>query len=119
MVIMQQKRWLFYVAAAVLVLSSCIEAESGVCSYYGSEAQGAFTASGERFDKNKLTAAHKTLPFGTRVKVTNPSNGKSVVVRINDRGPFTPGRILDLSEAAFARIESLGKGIFNCRYTRA
>ncbi len=69
------------------------------------------TASGERFDKSDLTAAHKTLPFGTRVKVTNQSSGKTVVVRINDRGPFKPGRVIDLSEAAARHIGMTGRGL--------
>lgn len=74
---------------------------SGLASYYF-EPQS--TASGERFNPNELTAAHKTLPFGTRVRVTNRHNGKSVVVRINDRGPFVKGRVIDLSRAAARAI---------------
>lgn len=69
----------------------------GVASYYW---QDQMTASGEVFDKRDMTAAHKTLPMGTRVKVTNLKNGRTAVVRINDRGPFTPGRVIDVSEAA-------------------
>jgi rare lipoprotein A len=88
---------------------------SGTCqaSYYGS---GNRTASGERFDPDALTAAHKTLPFNTRVKVTNPTSGKSVIVRINDRGPFVSGRCLDLTTAAFADIASLSSGVVTVRY---
>jgi rare lipoprotein A len=74
------------------------------------------TASGETFDPSTLTAAHKRLPFNTRVRVTNLANGKSVVVRINDRGPYVSGRCLDLSKAAFATIASLGLGVVNVRY---
>jgi rare lipoprotein A len=69
------------------------------------------TASGERFDKHAHTAAHKTLPLGTRVRVTNLANGKSTVVRINDRGPFKPGRVIDLSEAAAGDIAMKGVGL--------
>lgn len=69
----------------------------GIASYYW---QDQMTASGEVFDKRDMTAAHKTLPMGTRVKVTNLKNGRTAVVRINDRGPFTPGRVIDVSEAA-------------------
>jgi peptidoglycan lytic transglycosylase len=69
------------------------------------------TASGERFDPEALTAAHKTLPFNTRVRVTNPANGRSVVVRINDRGPYVAGRCLDLSRAAFRTIANLDTGV--------
>ncbi|MCW6003223.1 septal ring lytic transglycosylase RlpA family protein [Micromonospora sp. CPCC 205371] len=74
------------------------------------------TANGERFDPEALTAAHKTLPFDTRVRVTNPSNGKSVVVRINDRGPYISGRCIDLSRAAFRSISSLGLGHITVEY---
>jgi len=77
---------------------------------------GQGTASGERFDADALTAAHKTWKFGTRVHVTNPRNGKSVVVRINDRGPYIDGRCIDLSRAAFAAIENPGRGVMTVRY---
>jgi rare lipoprotein A len=73
------------------------DASYGLASFYGNESQ---TASGERFDAHELTAAHRTLPFGTRVRVTNHSNGRSVVVTINDRGPFVRGRIIDVTPAA-------------------
>lgn len=75
-----------------------------VCSYYGKKFQGRQTANGEIFDMNKLTCAHKTLPFNTMLKVTNEDNGKSVIVRVNDRGPFVKGRDLDLSYAAAKEI---------------
>lgn len=74
------------------------------------------TASGERFDPNAMTAAHKTLPMHTRVKVTNPRNGKTVIVRINDRGPYIAGRCLDLSRASFAAIGDLNQGIMTVNY---
>ncbi|ROT94232.1 septal ring lytic transglycosylase RlpA family protein [Altererythrobacter sp. FM1] len=83
---------------------------SGVASYYGRKFNGRPTASGERFDMNALTAAHKTLPFGSKVRVTNPRNGKSVVVRINDRGPYSHGRLIDLSRAAASEIGIVGPG---------
>ncbi|ACA15269.1 rare lipoprotein A [Methylobacterium sp. 4-46] len=79
-------------------------AQSGRASWYGS---GQRTASGERFNPNGLTAAHRSLPFGTRVRVTNTANGRSVVVRINDRGPFAGGRIIDLSRGS-ARAIGMG-----------
>lgn len=72
----------------------------GKASWYGPGFQGRRTASGERFDMNELTAAHRTLPFGTRVRVRNEHNGREVIVRINDRGPRIPDRIIDLSKAA-------------------
>lgn len=81
---------------------------SGIASYYW---QDQMTATGERFNKRDLTAAHKTLPFGTRVRVTRLDNGANVVVRINDRGPFTPGRVIDLSERAAEDIGMTGKGL--------
>ncbi|GIG88949.1 hypothetical protein Pen02_38850 [Plantactinospora endophytica] len=89
--------------------------ETGSCgaSYYD---QGQVTANGEAFDPNALTAAHKTLPFDTRVRVTNPDNGRSVVVRINDRGPFVEGRCIDLSRAGFEAIASLSLGAIDVRY---
>ena len=83
---------------------------SGVASYYGSRFHGRRTANGERFDMNAMTAAHKTLPFGTKVRVTNPRTGKSVTVRINDRGPFTRGREIDLSRAAATQIGLIARG---------
>ncbi|RLP92967.1 septal ring lytic transglycosylase RlpA family protein [Micromonospora sp. CV4] len=89
--------------------------ESGSCgaSFYS---DGQLTANGESFNPNELTAAHKTLPFNTKVRVTNPASGKSVVVRINDRGPFIDGRCLDLSRAAFATIASVDVGALTVRY---
>ena len=85
--------------------------QSGIASYYGKGLHGSRTASGERHNRNEMVAAHKSLPFGTKVKVTNLSNGKEVVVKINDRGPFTKGRVIDLSYGAFSKIENPGKGI--------
>jgi rare lipoprotein A (peptidoglycan hydrolase) len=88
---------------------------SGVCqaSYYGDPQT---TASGETFNPNALTAAHKTLPFGTHVRVTNEANGESVVVRINDRGPYAGGRCLDLSTAAMSAVGGLGAGVITVKY---
>lgn len=83
----------------------------GQASYYGAKHQGKRTASGERFDQNQLTAAHRTLPFGTRVRVTNLNNDKSVIVRINDRGPFVRNRIIDLSRKAAQQLDMLRNGI--------
>lgn len=73
-------------------------------SYYADKFNGKRTASGKKFDNNKLTAAHKTFPFGTKLKVTNPLNGKSVIVEVTDRGPFVKGRELDLTRRAFTQI---------------
>jgi rare lipoprotein A len=84
--------------------------QTGNASWYGGKFQGRPTANGEIFDTNKFTAAHRTLPFGTHVKVTNLRNGKSTVVRINDRGPFIQGRIIDLSKAAAEAIGMIDTG---------
>ena len=83
---------------------------TGIASWYGERFRGRRTASGSRFNPDALTAAHRTLPFGTRVRVTNVRNGRSVVVRITDRGPFIRGRIIDLSRAAARRIGIAGIG---------
>ncbi len=80
------------------------EVERGIASYYKKDFEGKKTANGEIFSNKKLTAAHKTLPMGTIVRVTNLDNGKSIDVRINDRGPFIEGRIIDLTERAFGKI---------------
>jgi rare lipoprotein A len=85
--------------------------ERGYASWYGQEFDGRKTSNGEIFDSNKLTAAHKTLPFNTRVRVTNLSTGRNVVVRINDRGPFVEGRNIDLSRAAAENIGIIGSGV--------
>jgi len=82
----------------------------GMASYYGAELAGRRTASGERFDPRDLTAAHRTLPFGSKVRVTNAANGRSVVVRINDRGPFSHGRLIDLSRSAAEQIGLVARG---------
>ena len=84
---------------------------TGKASYYGPGLAGNPTASGEPFDPKVLTAAHRTLPFGSRVRVTNAANGASVVVRINDRGPFAKRRIIDVSRAAARRLGMIEQGI--------
>jgi len=84
---------------------------TGVASWYGPGFDGKTTASGERFNQNHLTAAHRTLPFGSVVRVTNLHNGRSVEVRINDRGPFVRGRVIDLSKAAAREIGLVERGI--------
>lgn len=82
----------------------------GSASYYAAKFQGRRTASGEPFDNKAMTAAHRTLPFGTLVRVTNPGTGASVVVRINDRGPFTRGRMIDVSRAAAEELGLIARG---------
>jgi rare lipoprotein A (peptidoglycan hydrolase) len=85
--------------------------KTGMASYYAKKFQSRKTASGEIFDNNLMTAAHRSLPFGTNVVVKNLNNGKSVKVKINDRGPYIKRRIIDLSRAAFAKIENMNKGV--------
>jgi len=89
--------------------------ETGKASYYAMKFQSKKTASGELYDKAKKTAAHKKLPFGTKVKVTNEKNSKSVIVKINDRGPFVKGRIIDLSDSAFSSIANLNAGVIKVK----
>ena len=84
---------------------------SGQASWYGPGFHGRRTANGEVFNSNELTAAHRSLPFGTKVRVTNMNNGRSVVVRINDRGPFSGGRIIDLSAGAARSINMINSGV--------
>lgn len=87
--------------------------EYGKASFYAMKFQFRKTASGERFNQYSKTAAHRKLPFGTKVKVTNVKNRKSVIVKINDRGPFVKGRIIDLSRSAFSSIGNIDSGVIN------
>ena len=99
-----------------LIIYNLLIYDTAEVSFYGGKFHGRNTASGEIFNKNDLTAAHKTYPFGTILKVTNPTNNKSVVVRINDRGPYVKGRSIDLSEYAFAQIADKNQGKLNVKY---
>lgn len=113
-------------AVLLLALSACsllpegshanlsgVYTESGKASFYADKFQGRTTANGERYKHGLKTAAHKKLPFGSVVRVTNKNNGKSVIVTINDRGPFVKGRVIDLSKSAFSRIGSPSTGLLN------
>lgn len=102
-----------FFALLIIIFSSCTTTTivTGKASYYADSFQGKKTANGERYRKGKRTAAHKTLPFGTKVKVTNLKNGRSVNVRINDRGPFVAGRIIDLSKSAAKKIGMTQQGV--------
>jgi len=91
--------------------------ETGQASWYGKAHQGHLTASGERFDMHALTAAHRTLPFGTIVRVTHLKSGRSVDVRINDRGPYHSGRIIDLSYEAARKLGIVGRGTARVKVT--
>ena len=88
-----------------------LEVVTGRASWYGEAHHGLLTASGERYDMHALTAAHRSLPFGTRLRVKNLDNGEVVDVRVNDRGPVVPGRILDLSYAAARKLRAVGAGV--------
>ncbi len=103
---------LIYTIFLLIIASAQISAiEKGEASWYGGKFQGRLTANGERFDTNMLTAAHKTLPFNTIVEVKNLENDRIVHVRINDRGPFVEGRIIDLSRAAASKLNMVGAGV--------
>lgn len=94
------------------LLTGCLyTTKKGYASFYADFYEGRKTANGEIFKHNKETAAHKSLPFGTKVEVTNLKNNKSVVVRINDRGPFIKGRIIDLTKTAARELDMIGDGV--------
>ena len=94
------------------VFTLTIQAQSdGKASYYSNGLHGRKMSNGERYDRNAFTCAHRTLPFGTRLKITNPRNGKSVIVRVTDRGPFVRGRVVDLSYAAAQELGTIASGV--------
>ncbi|QEC53174.1 rare lipoprotein A [Anseongella ginsenosidimutans] len=99
-----------FLVLSFLSANAQLEKERGVASYYGKRFDGKRTASGEIFDKEKMTAAHRTLPFGTIVKVTREDNGSFVYVRINDRGPFSRNRLIDLSRKAAEKLGIIQRG---------
>ncbi len=107
-----EKKRLLFILCSIILLTSCAgksyfrsgNVQKGIASWYGSDFHGKLTSTGEIYNMHALTAAHKTLPFGAYVRVTNLNNGKSIVVRINDRGPFIKGRIIDLSYAAAKKV---------------
>lgn len=96
---------------SICVLSLTAQIQTGKASFYADKFEGVYTASGEKYKHNKLTAAHKTLPFGTKVRVTNIENNQSVEVVINDRGPYVEDRIIDLSKAAAEQLGFINKGL--------
>lgn len=110
---------IYWMIAAFFLLSACsslshsqvLDNKNGKASWYGTYHHGKKTASGERFNQNELTAAHPTLPFGTKVKVTNARSNASVIVRINDRGPYAKDRIIDLSRAAAQKLKMVNNGV--------
>lgn len=96
---------------SLLMIASFAQVQTGKASFYADKFEGVFTASGEKYRHNKLTGAHKTLPFGTKVRVTNLDNNQSVEVVINDRGPYVEGRIIDLSKEAAEQLGFINKGL--------
>ncbi len=108
-------RGVMYIALLFLFLTGCGTLggykEKGIASWYGEQYQGRTTASGERFDLNQRTAAHKQLPFGCMVRVKRRDNGRETVVRVNDRGPFVRGRIIDVSKAAAEDLDMVRDGV--------
>lgn len=106
---------LLFVSCAGPRLRPEIGEEVGIASWYGPKFHGRRTSSGEVFDMHQLTAAHRELPLGTWVEVTNLENGRSIQVRINDRGPFVAGRVLDLSYAAASALDMVGRGLAQVR----
>jgi rare lipoprotein A len=112
------REWLLYAAGSVALVGLAVILflfgpyyEVGIASWYGPGFDGNHTANGEIYDMNGISAAHKTLPFGTIVRVVELSTGRTIVVRINDRGPFVEGRIIDLSKGAAAELGIIEKGI--------
>lgn len=105
-----------YCSMAPMQIVPAVRAEVGLATWYGAESSGK-TASGEEYDVNGLTAAHRTLPLNSRIKVTNLENGRSVTLRVNDRGPNVGGRLLDVSEAAAERLGFIGSGKVPVRIT--
>ena len=101
-------------AAAGLHFGEAVASECGKASWYK---MGTRTASGQKMDANAMAAAHRTLPFGTKVKVENLANGRSVVVRVNDRGPFVRGRVIDVTKAAAERLGMIRSGTANVKVT--
>ncbi len=104
-------RFMASLVLAVTALTVVAPAETVKCSFYAASYDGHRTTSGQRFNSNALTAAHKTLPLGTRVKLTNPTNHRSVIVRVNDRGPFVKGRDISVTRLAAKRLGFTRAGV--------
>jgi rare lipoprotein A len=110
-IIRAMKAVVFLLLILFTAVPGLFAAQEGLASWYGGKFQGRTTSSGEVFDTNLMTAAHRSLPFGTIVKVTDQESGKSTLVKINDRGPFVEGRIIDLSRAAAEELDMVGRGV--------
>ncbi len=109
---------IFAILIAGASLATAAELGSGMASFYSNEFAGRRTANGEIFNPSAFTAAHRSAPFGSRIQVTNVANGKNVVVRINDRGPWTGGRVIDLSYAAAKKIGMINSGTARVKLKR-
>ena len=112
---MRQTLVLVFMLMAVVTGALAATVTEGKASYYADSLDGNLTASGKPYDKSALTAAHNTLPFGSRLKVTNVANDKSVLVTVNDRGPFAKNRIIDLSRAAAEQLDMIDAGVATVR----
>lgn len=110
-----KKVWSILFGFLVLSFSIKAQTQTGKASFYADKFEGRTTASGEKYKHNKLTAAHKTLPFGTKIKVTNLTNNKSVEVVVNDRGPYVDGRVVDLSKSAAEALDFINLGLADVR----
>jgi rare lipoprotein A len=111
---MKSRMKVFLFAALVMIFCqkcTSLDPEIGLASFYSDKFRGKITASGEVYDQRKLTAAHRTLPFNTRIRVTNLNNKRAIIVKVNDRGPFTKDRILDLSKAAAIKLGFIKNGV--------
>ena len=112
---MNRQKLILTVLSLFLAITSFSQVQTGKASFYADKFEGTLTASGEKYKHSKMTAAHKTLPFGTKVKVTNLSNDKSVEVTINDRGPYVEDRVIDLSRAAAEELGFINNGLADVR----
>lgn len=111
------KRFILIIVGCLLMsFNIASDTKNSKASWYGDYFHGRKTANGEKYNMYNLTAAHKTLPFGTEVEVKNLRNDKTVIVRINDRGPYVKGRDIDLSKRAFKEIANLDRGVINIEY---
>lgn len=110
-----KKAWSILFGFIVFSFSIKAQTQTGKASFYADKFEGRITASGEKYKHNKLTAAHKTLPFGTKIKVTNLTNNKSVEVVVNDRGPYVDGRVVDLSKSAAEALDFINLGLADVR----
>ena len=104
-------RMSLFILLCLVGLSSLAQTQTGKASFYADKFEGSPTASGEKYKGSKMTAAHRTLPFGTKIKVTNLANNETVVLEVNDRGPFVEGRVLDVSKAAAEKLGFFNQGI--------